>query len=70
MNVFKDRAKLKPGYVPEEFVGRDDELRRLAELFRPVLTDGMSQRVLVHGPGGSGKTSLALRLGRELDRET
>lgn len=64
---FKDISKLSPDYVPERLVNREEEFRKLVVLFKPLLEGGTSQRVLIHGPGGSGKTALALRFGRELE---
>ncbi|WP_329342899.1 LuxR C-terminal-related transcriptional regulator [Streptomyces sp. NBC_00663] len=48
----------RPGHLPAEltsFVGRDDELAQLAQLFR------RARLVTLVGPGGVGKTRLALR---------
>ena len=44
------------------FVGREEELASLAEL----LCDPIVRLVTLSGPGGSGKTRLALRLAREV----
>ncbi|HYM83233.1 MAG TPA: adenylate/guanylate cyclase domain-containing protein, partial [Candidatus Dormibacteraeota bacterium] len=43
------------------FVGRDDELRLLKELFHATTREGRARLVSVYGPAGIGKT----RLGRE-----
>jgi predicted ATPase/DNA-binding SARP family transcriptional activator len=53
-------ARLPP--VPTPTIGRQDELRRLAGL----LEGGDAQIVSVTGPGGVGKTRLALALGHTM----
>lgn len=65
-SVFKDQSKLSPDYVPDELVDRDEEFRNLIQLFKPVLEDRASQRVLVVGPVGVGKTALTSTFGKEL----
>ncbi|MBS3815041.1 MAG: ORC1-type DNA replication protein [Hadesarchaea archaeon] len=65
--VFKDESKLSPDYVPDSLVHRDEEFRELTRLFRPVLENEASQRVLVTGSVGVGKTTLTLKFGEELE---
>ncbi len=65
--VFKDTQKLSPDYVPEELIHREEEFRKLTQFFKPVLEDRASQRVLVTGSVGVGKTALTSRFGEELE---
>ncbi|MEA1905252.1 MAG: AAA family ATPase, partial [Candidatus Hadarchaeota archaeon] len=66
-SVFKDQSKLSPDYVPQKLVHRDEEFRKLSRLFRPVLENRASQRVLVTGSVGVGKTALTLKFGKQLE---
>lgn len=68
-SVFKDQSKLSPDHVPEELVHRDEEFRELVQLFKPVLENKASQRVLVSGSVGVGKTALTSRFGEVLEEE-
>jgi len=49
------------------FVGRDDELRLLKELFHATTREGRARLVSVIGPAGIGKTRLAWELSKYLD---
>jgi len=65
-SVFRDASKLLPDYVPPVLVHRDEEFRCLTRVFKSVIEDRASQRVLITGNVGVGKTALARRFGEEL----
>jgi cell division control protein 6 len=64
--VFRDAGKLLPDYVPPILVHRDKEFRWLSQVFRPLVENRASQRALIMGSVGVGKTVLALKFGSEL----
>jgi cell division control protein 6 len=66
--VFEDESKLDFDYVPDDLPHRQDAVRELARLFRPVLSSGSSAHGLVKGPVGSGKTALSRRFAADLER--
>ncbi len=65
--VFRDASKLMPDYVPQLLVHRDEEFRQLIRTFKLVLENRASQRVLVTGSVGVGKTALTRKFGVELE---
>jgi cell division control protein 6 len=69
--VFKDETKLDINYVPHRLPHRDSELRLLTEFFNFMLQfpGKMSQRVLIVGEVGTGKTALSQRFGADITRE-
>ncbi len=70
-SVFTDESKLDLNYIPDHLPHREEELRFLRLLFRFALEnpEEMSQRVLITGPLGTGKTVLSQRLGLLLEDE-
>jgi len=70
-SVFKDETKLDINYVPQRLPHRDNELRLLMEFFSFMLQSPgkMSQRVLIVGEVGTGKTALSQRFGADITRE-
>jgi len=69
--VFKDESKLDITYVPPRLVHRENQYRLLTEFFRFIseASGRMSQRVLVTGKVGTGKTALCQRFGINLKKE-
>ncbi len=69
-SVFKSKEKLYPEYVPQSLPHREEHLRRLAQLFKPILLSpgAISQRVLLVGGIGTGKTVTARAFGREFKK--
>ena len=69
--VFIDEVVLDFQYVPRELLHRDEEIRFLTELFKFILDTPyeMSQRVVILGDVGSGKTVMAQRFGLNLMEE-
>jgi cell division control protein 6 len=67
-SLFKDETKLDINYVPQRLPHRDKELRLLMEFFDFMLQypGKMSQRVLIVGAVGTGKTALSQRFGADV----
>jgi cell division control protein 6 len=66
-SVFRDASKLSPDYVPPVLVHRDEEFRQLTRIFKPAIENRMSQRALVTGSVGVGKTALTKKFGMEFE---
>jgi cell division control protein 6 len=57
-SVIKDLHALDFDYVPEELPHRTEQLRKLAQMFKPVLNN-IAQNAVIRGPVGTGKTAIA-----------
>lgn len=71
VSVFKDETKLDINYTPAKLQHRGYELKLLNQYFRHTIeTPGkMTQRVIVTGKIGTGKTVVAQYFGRTIMRE-
>jgi len=69
-SVFIDETVLDIHYIPDKLLHREAELQRLRSLFDPIVTDPyeLSQKAVILGSVGSGKTVLVNTYGRELKR--
>ena len=65
-SIIKDRKKLSFEYVPERLVHREEHMRRLETLFRPMVTDGLPCSAFLIGGVGTGKTVTAKRFCEDL----
>jgi len=54
-SVIKDLHALDFDYVPDELPHRSEQLRKLAQMFKPLLKN-VPQNVVIKGPVGTGKT--------------
>jgi len=70
-SLFKDESKLDINYVPPRLPHRETQLNLLNQFFRfAVETPGkMTQRILIVGKVGSGKTVLTQLFGQNITRE-
>lgn len=68
--VFKNEGPLSLDYIPSRLPHREDKLGFLVQLFRFVIEKpgSMSQRVLVTGDVGTGKTVLCQRFGLDITK--
>ena len=69
--VFKDETKLDINYIPYTLPHRESELRLLTEFFSFALQSPgkMTQRVMITGDVGTGKTALSQRFGASITHE-
>lgn len=67
-SVFRDETPLSIEYVPNVLPHREQQLRFLAQLFRFTIEKpgSVSQKVLITGDVGTGKTVLAQRFGLDI----
>jgi cell division control protein 6 len=70
-SVFKDEAKLDINYIPQKLPHRETQHRLLMEFFNFILRcpEKMTQRVIITGDVGTGKTALAQHFGVNLTSE-
>ncbi len=70
-SVFKDESKLDINYVPSHLPHREKQLNLLNQFFRFTLENPgkMTQRVLVTGKIGTGKTVLTQHFGQNIMKE-
>ena len=64
-SVIKNLNALDFDYVPETLIHRDEQLRFLAQMFKPLLSN-ISQNVVIKGPVGTGKTVIAKKFSIKL----
>jgi len=57
-SIIKNLNVLDFDYVPEELIHRDEQIRFLSQLFKPLLSK-VSQNAVIKGPVGTGKTAIA-----------
>ncbi len=69
-SLFRSRESLTPEYIPDKLPHREEELRQLANAFKHLIVSpgSISQRVLIVGSVGTGKTALARVFGRDFTR--
>lgn len=70
-SVFKDETKLDINYIPRRLPHREREHRLLMEFFNFLMHSPgkMTQRVIITGEVGTGKTVLAQRFGADMTAE-
>ncbi|HET7643484.1 MAG TPA: AAA family ATPase [Nitrososphaeraceae archaeon] len=71
-NIFKDRTKLSPRYIPSELVHREKQIHLLVRIFTDIQKDpdNFPLTVLqVIGPTGIGKTSTIMKFSSILEKE-
>ncbi len=70
-SVFKDESKLDINYIPQKLPHRETQHRLLFEFFNFILRcpEQMTQRVILTGDVGTGKTALAQHFGASITSE-
>ncbi len=69
-SIFKGKESLTPEFLPDRLPHREEHLRELASSFKHLIVNpgSFSQRVLLMGSVGTGKTATARIFGRDFTR--
>lgn len=65
-SLFRDERVFQPEFLPTELLFRDRQIREIAYSVRPAAHGKRPQNPLLYGPSGTGKTSCARFVLREL----
>jgi len=68
--IIRKEAYLTTDYEPQEPVGRDTEIDRIADGVRPLSRRRTPENLLVYGPAGVGKTTCVKHVLDNLDENT
>jgi len=64
--LFRDERVFRPDYLPAELLFRERQIAEIAHSMRPAAQGRQPQNLLLYGPSGTGKTSSARFVLREL----
>jgi len=64
----KDRDVLRPSYIPEKLLHRDEQINQIASVLATALRGERPSNVLIFGKTGTGKTATAKYLGKEIQK--
>ena len=67
-SVIKDGKKLSFEYVPEKLMHREEQMKSLEMLFRPMIFEGRPCSAFLNGSVGTGKTATAKRFTEDMMR--
>nr|WP_248898069.1 AAA family ATPase [Haloplanus sp. XH21] len=68
--VLRSENYLTSTYHPDQPVGRDVEVQRIAEAVKPLARRKKPDNLLIHGPAGVGKTTCVKHVFNRLEKET
>ncbi|MXR52037.1 AAA family ATPase [Halovenus sp. WSH3] len=68
--VLRSETYLNSGYHPDQPIGRDSEIDRIADAVRPLTHRKKPENLLIHGPAGVGKTTCVKHVFDQLENET
>lgn len=68
--VLRSETYLTTEYLPDQPVGRDTEVKRIADAVRPLTKRKKADNLLVYGPAGVGKTTCVKYVFNRLEEET
>lgn len=69
-SLFQCENRLTPDHIPDEPIGRDEEIDQIANAVRPLIRKKPAENLLVHGPAGTGKTTTVSHVLQQLEEET
>lgn len=68
--VLRSETYLTTEYVPDQPVGRDTKINRIADAVRPLTRRKKPDNLLVYGPAGVGKTTCVRHVYNRLEKES
>ena len=54
--IFKDEYPLSPKYIPLRLIARDEQIKKIKSVLKPIIRQGEPVNTIIHGKTGTGKT--------------